>query len=301
MDIYEFNQSGNKYSIAQITADEELATDVQKVLVWLKLLDPPVDGKFGPISTEAFKEFQTRMKCAEVGTLDSDTAKKLIETDPSELPSPELKPGNDLAGRIIKYMLDKNYHVFTKTGEYNIVYVEGMNSDGTVNNDAPNQFNDRRIVIEFVDGIPKIKGIWEATTEPGTYWVNNPMNPKGAARIQFNQFKAWRVGTHKDQFPALVQVDNITVHRDFDRNGSRTGDKLDTGSDFGVNQHHAKDAPRHDIGRWSAGCLVGRSKAEHDQFMEIIMQDRRYKLSNQYVFETAIIPCDDLLKKYPIA
>jgi hypothetical protein len=73
------------------------------------------------------------------------------------------------------------------------------------------------------------------------------------------------------------------VHRDFDRNGIRTGDKLDTGF-FGINQHHANDAPRHDIGKWGAGCLVGRTVAAHDKFMNLIMQDRRYKLNKNHIF-----------------
>jgi peptidoglycan hydrolase-like protein with peptidoglycan-binding domain len=299
MDIYEFYQSGNTYSISQVAADEELTVDIQKVLIWLKLLDPPFDGKFGPITTQAFKEFQTRMNCSEIGILDTDTAKKLIETEPTELPPPRIRPNDDLAGRIIKYMLLKNYDVFTKPSEYNIVYIEGMNADGKENDDAPNKFNDRRIVIEFVDGIPKILGNWEATTEPGTYYTTRPINSKGAARIQFNQFKAWRVGTHKDQYPALVQVANVTVHRDFNRDGFRIGDKLDTGL-FGINQHHANDASRHDIGRWSAGCLVGRSRSEHNQFMQLIMRDRRYQLNSNYIFVTTIIPGDDLLKQFPI-
>jgi hypothetical protein len=82
--------------------------------------------------------------------LDTETAEKLIETDPTELPPPKLKPGNDLAGRIIKYMLTKNYYVSTKPGEYNIVYVEGMNADGIENNDVRNQFNDRRILLRLL-------------------------------------------------------------------------------------------------------------------------------------------------------
>lgn len=300
MDIYEFHQSGSKYNSVQISADEELTMDIQKILIILQLLDPPVDGKFGPITMEAFEDFQSRMNCPEVGVLDAETAKKLIETDPSELLVPQINPSDDLAGRLIKYMRGKSYHVSTGPNQYNIVYVEGMNDDGTENDDAPNRFNDRRIVIEIVGGTPEIKGMWEATTEPGTYWINNPMNPRGAARIQFNQFKAWRVGPHKDQPLALVQVSNLTVHRDFDRNGIRTGDKLHTGSDFGINQHHANDAPRHDIGRWSAGCLVGRTKAGHKEFMSIIMKDRRYQLNSNYIFETTIIPGDDLLKEFPI-
>jgi peptidoglycan hydrolase-like protein with peptidoglycan-binding domain len=302
MDIYEFHRSGKRYTIVEISADEELTTDIQTILIWLKLLDPPVDGKFGPITTAAFKEFQELMKCPEIGVLDTITAKKLIETDPTELPIPTLptfKPGSDLAGRIIKYMQLKNYHISAKPGEYNIVYVEGMNADGTENTDAPNQFNDRRIVIEVVEGIPKIVGNWEATTEPGRKDTLSPLSERprrlGAARIKFGQYKAWQVGSHKDQYPALVQVSSVTVHRDKNKDFVRTGDELDTGI-FGINQHHGNHASRHDIGRWSAGCLVGRAKDGHEQFMALIMKDKRYKANPSYIFLTTIIPGDDLLK-----
>lgn len=312
MDIYEFHQSGKKYTIAEIAADEELTADVQQVLVWHKLLDPPVDGKFGPITTAAFKKFQELLKCPEIGVLDTETAKKLIETSPEELQklmqesgsvsSISINPGNDLAGRIIKYMQSKKYQISTKPGEYNIVYIEGLNADGTENTDAPNQFNDRRMVIEVVNGTPKIVGNWEATTEPGNYYTRFPKSPKGAARIKFDQYKAWRVGSHITEFTnqpkALVQVESVTVHRDFDRNGIRTGDKLDTGS-FGINQHHANGVSRHDIGRWGAGCFVGRTIEGHEEFMSLIMKDRRYKLNSNYLFLTTIIPGDDLLDKFP--
>lgn len=302
MDIYEFFQTGDSYSIVELAADEQLSTDVQKCLIWLRLLDPPADGKFGPISTEALQEFQKYMDCSQVGVLDKETAKKLIETDPDELSAAlelKVKPGNDFAGSIVKYMIMKKYHISIRSKEYNIVYVEGVNADGTLNNDAPNKFNDRRIVIEIDDGIPVIVGNWQATTEPGTYYTDRPLNPRGAARIKFDQFKSWRVGRHKNQYPALSQVKALTVHRDRDRDGFRTNDSLHTGL-FGINQHHANDAPRHDIGKWSAGCLVGRLKAEHNEFMKIIMEDRRYKLNKNYLFETAIIPGDDLQQKFPI-
>ncbi|MEO1375934.1 MAG: peptidoglycan-binding domain-containing protein [Cyanobacteria bacterium J06635_10] len=306
--IYEFFESGEKYDLTQIGADKELAEDIQIILIWLRLLDPPVDGKFGPISSQAFKDFQRYMDCPSEGILDTETAKKLIQTDPDELSEAKSKfikdksklhLSNSLASRIIKYMLLKDYDIYTRPGEYNIIYVEGMNADGTENSDAPNRFNDRRMVIEICDGVPVIVGNWEATTEPGTYYTRYPMRREGAARIQFNQFKAWQVGRHRRQYPSLVQVRAITVHRDFNRDGSRTKDKLHTGY-FGINQHHANNAPRHDIGRWSAGCLVGRTVASHNEFMKIVMQDRRYKLNSKYIFSTTIIPGDDLLDEFPM-
>lgn len=127
------------------------------------------------------------------------------------------------------------------------------------------------------------------------------MNPKGAARIQFGQYKAWAVGIHGTAEPheALVQVGDITVCRDFNKDFKRTGDKLDTGDDFYVNQHYGFDFPRNDIRLASAGCLVGRTREGHREFMAIVKQDRRYLANRKYTFYTSVIPGDDLLKKFP--
>lgn len=84
----------------------------------------------------------------------------------------------DLVDRIIKYMLALNYKVFTGQRQYNIVYVEGMNIDGSLNADPPNCFNDRRLIIQVLDGKPKVIGNWEATTEPGSYYTDRPMSPR---------------------------------------------------------------------------------------------------------------------------
>ncbi|GAX43450.1 peptidoglycan binding domain-containing protein [Tolypothrix sp. NIES-4075] len=202
-----------------------------------------------------------------------------------------------LAERIIRYMRLKNYIVFEGKKNYNIVYVEGMNEDGTLNNDAPNQFNDRRIVIEVINNVPKIVNHWQATTEPGDYYTYHPMNPKGAARIAFGQYQAWKVGTHGNSEPheALVQVEPITVCRDLNQDFKRTGDKLDTGI-FAINQHWGYDAPVGDIKNTSAGCLVGRRREGHREFMRIIKSDRRYQVDEDYVFYTTVIAGDDLIK-----
>jgi hypothetical protein len=78
----------------------------------------------------------------------------------------------------------------------------------------------------------------------------------------------------------------------------RTGDRTETGQ-FGVNQHWGGDSPTDDIGRWSAGCLVGRTKEGHREFMKIIKSDPRYLKSRAYVFSSIVIPGDDLFKRYP--
>ncbi|RUR85099.1 peptidoglycan-binding protein [Chlorogloeopsis fritschii PCC 9212] len=300
MKLQEFLGTDTKYGLEAIADDAELARQIQILLIGLGLLEPPADGKFGPISVAALKKFQSLTNTTETDFIGAETAKKLIETKPEDLPKPPLKLSNDLASRIVKYMQAMNYQVFTGLKEYNITYVEGMNGDGSLNKDNKNEFNDRRIVIEIVDGVPKIVDHWQATTEPGAYYTYKPMNRAGAARIQFGQYKAWAVGYHgnADRHEALIQVAPITVCRDFNKDFKRTGDKLDTGL-FLVNQHWGYDAPSNDIKNASAGCLVGRMRQGHREFMAIVKQDRRYVTNNNYVFYTTVIPGDDLVKKFP--
>jgi peptidoglycan hydrolase-like protein with peptidoglycan-binding domain len=301
MKLQDFLGTQTKWNFDAIAEDEDLSRQIQVLLIGLGFLEPPADGKFGPVSAASLKRFQETVKTGETDFLGPVTAKELIETKPDDLPKPQLKLGNDIASRIVKYMQAKNYVVFTNPREYNIVYLEGINEDWTRNSDAPNEFNDRRLVIEIVGNAPKIVNHWQATTEPGRHYTVNPMNPRGAARIQFGQYKAWAVGMHgnAERHEALVQVGNITVCRDFNQDYQRTGDKLDTNDDFYVNQHWGYDAPTNDIKNASAGCLVGRRRDGHREFMAIIKQDRRYVANNDYVFYTTVIPGDDLLKTFP--
>ncbi|MCV3211961.1 peptidoglycan-binding protein [Plectonema radiosum NIES-515] len=303
MKLQEFLGTDEKYGNDAIAQDSDLAHQVQIQLIGLGLLEPPADGKFGPISAAALKKFQNLTKTGETEFLGKVTAKALIEIKPGSLPKTPLKLGNDLPSRIVKYMQSKDYTIFTEPKEYNIVYVEGMNEDGSLNDDAPNEFNDRRIVIEVVDGVPQIVNHWQATTEPGNKFTLTPINDLGAARIQFGQYKAWRVGTHNigrfDPHEALVQAGTITVCRDLNKDFKRTGDKLDKGDDFAINQHWGFDADKNNVGNTSAGCLVGRRREGHREFMEIIKGDRRYVSNSNYVFYTTVIPGDELVKAFP--
>jgi hypothetical protein len=199
----------------------------------------------------------------------------------------------DLAHLVVAAMERKGYQVDRGPGELNIVYVEGMNPDGTPNADEANKWNDLRLVIRFEGGVPKIVGEWAATTEPGRYWTENPMSPLGAARIEFGQYKSWQVGMHRNNHEALVQTGGeVTVCRDLNKDGQRTGDKRQTG-EFGINQHWGYDLP--EVEKASAGCLVGQSKDGHRQFMALVKSDPRYQANRKHVFAAAILPESEVL------
>ncbi|MGI8500426.1 MAG: hypothetical protein ACR2LR_04720 [Hassallia sp.] len=193
---------------------------------------------------------------------------------------------NDFIIRVLKTQIKLGQKVFSGNDKLNIVYVEGVNLDGTINGDEMNQWNDLRLVYKVVDDKPLLLDKWVATTEPGLKYTINPLNPGGAFRIAFGQYQAWSIGWHKDH-EALVQVGEIKGHRDRNKDGFRTGDAVVTGSDFGVNQHWGYDMP--EIDGASAGCLVGKSKFGHRQFMQIVKSDVRYQNDKNYVFWTAVL------------
>jgi hypothetical protein len=208
-------------------------------------------------------------------------------------------PIGPLAGRIVAAMRAAGYQIDTRPGEINIVYVEGMGPDGTANDNAPNRFNDLRVVLRRVDAGWELAGCWEATTEPSRHWTRSPMNPAGAARIAFGQHQAWRVGFHPSgrsrPHEALVQTGGpVTVHRDGNRDGKRAGDQLDTGW-FGINQHWGYDLPAGDLGQSSAGCLVGRTREGHRAFMALVKSDPRRVADPAHVFATTVLPASAVL------
>lgn len=199
---------------------------------------------------------------------------------------------SNVINSVVEYCEKMNYKLFTGDKQKNIVYVEGMDVDGNVNADEPNQFNDIRLILssDF-----RLLGVWSATTEPGRWYTQHPMNRKGAARIAFGQYKAWAVGTHGNSEPheALVQVGEVVVFRDANRDELRTGDAIDRGL-FGINQHWGYDLPPNDIEKASAGCMVGRTRQGHREFMNIIKSDARYQSDRQFIFTTTVIPADKL-------
>ena len=301
MKLQEIVANDASVALRELAFDRVLAGEIQTRLIALGCLDPPADGDFGTVSKFVLGEFAKHARVAFDEAIDKPLAEALL--DNSEANFLPLALGNDLGSRIVKYMRLRNYWVARLPGFLNIVYIEGANADGALNDDKFNVFNDRRIAFAIENGKPAIKFNVLATTEPGEFYTKNPMNTGGAARIAFNQYKAWRVGYHNASNPsrheALVQIGVISVHRDLNKDGKRTGDAIDVGSAFAINQHSGHDAPAGNIGKHSAGCLVGRKHDEHKEFMKLVKTDPRFKkaLNGGYKFMTTVIAGDDLKNK----
>ncbi|MCY7353239.1 MAG: peptidoglycan-binding protein [Cytophagaceae bacterium] len=292
MTLKQIADSVRDFNIQELSLDKPLTKEIQTRLIDLSILDPPADGDFGPVSKSALEKF-VRLKNIPVSDfVSSRIATALLETNVDTLFP--LALDNSLASKLIEYLQAKNFWFSRLPNYLTIVYVEGMNADGSLNDNKPNVFNDRRFLLSFEANTPRLVGTWEGTTEPSAFYTRHPLNPKGAARIAFGQYKAWRVGKHPRSaggggHEALVQVDTVRVFRDLNQDFKRTGDATDVGSSFGVNQHWGFDFRKEDIGKASAGCLVGRTKDGHREFMKLLKTDPRFTASRGYKFMATVI------------
>lgn len=294
-DLAAFAEQDHTLPLADLKHNRPLAREIQQLLAAQGFIDPPIDGKWGPISSCGWTAFCKLLSIKNPQALDKTKAKRLLATKQHELVPLDLDGGDPFASKICRYMIARGMWFARAKGMSNIVYLEGVNPDGSLNKDRPNRFNDLRLLLNLTPGgRPIIRGIWEATTEPGKYYTENRLNSEGAARIQFGQNRAWRVGLHRNDHEALRQARPITVHRDGNEDYLRPGDLIRTGQFF-INQHWGYNAPLNDIGRASAGCLVGRTKKGHREFMKKIKSDIRHKASSSYLFYTAVLDGREVL------
>lgn len=186
------------------------------------------------------------------------------------------------SAKILNYCDSEKYPIT----DFNIIYIEGMTINGQLNGDEPNQFNDVRAIFNR----DRCIDCWQATCEPGSWYTDYPMNPEGAFRIAFGfHKKAWEIGLHGNSDPheSLIQTEEVRGYRDYNGDMIRTGDRQVSGY-FGINQHWGYDMPLTDIGQASAGCLVGRSRHGHREFMAFCVN------SGEKQFSTIVLPGNEI-------
>jgi hypothetical protein len=152
----------------------------------------------------------------------------------------------------------------------------------TVNDDA-NAFND------IVGVMYLYKGEWvclqfPATTDPGLYWRENPMNVKGTAILKPGQYRgSHKVGTHKG-YVALQQKKPLTVFRDADGDSELDFDVPEQEGIFGINIHRASSKRAStQVDKWSAGCQVIADPIHFDMLMELC-QAAAEKWGNSFTY-----------------
>jgi len=171
---------------------------------------------------------------------------------------------------ILRYMRSKDYVIYDKPYQLNIVGVRNAQSQ-------PNKFDDSIFVFYKDDKNDWVEKEYPATTDTGMFYLLNPMSNLGAAMLKEGQYvDSYKQGLHKNQYLALVQDKPVTTYRDYDRDALFDIFTKETTGTYGINIHKA-GANSQDVDTWSAGCQVFQKSADFDDFM-----DKTTKHRNSY-------------------
>ena len=148
-------------------------------------------------------------------------------------------------------------------------------------NEKPNRFDDEFHVFfnTAKSGLAKwAYFVFKCTTDPGTYWLRNPMHTQGTAMLAPNQYvDTYQIDMHLGKYLAVCQrLQKVQIVRDYNRNAILDfyNGKIDTGM-FGINIHRAKKTgTTYEVENHSAGCQVFQKASEFDFFMKLCKAHR---------------------------
>ena len=171
-------------------------------------------------------------------------------------------------------MKKKDYLFFEKDEKPFNLNIIGIRND----NNIPNQFDDSLVIIWKHTNQWHFR-IYKATTDPGLYYLENPIDEEvGTAILKEGQYQGvYRVGKHKS-YIALEQFRPITVVRDFNRDNKLNfkGGRISTGL-FKINIHRANSKLESKVvGKWSAGCQVLANPNEFADLINLTKKAIRY-------------------------
>jgi hypothetical protein len=187
---------------------------------------------------------------------------------PVTLPGAGTGSGTGNLQKIINLMTRKGYVIYTKPWQLNIVGVRAANAQ-------PNSFDDTMNVFYKDNAGNWQHRQWAMTTEPGFFYLNNPMNVSGTAIVAPGQYiNSHKIGLHRGEYTALVQQGPVTVFRD---NNKDNVFDLNSGSKvsgvFGINIHKAGSSSTK-VDKWSAGCQVFARSADFAEFIQLCQQHK---------------------------
>jgi len=126
------------------------------------------------------------------------------------------------------------------------------------------------------------------TTDPGTYWLEHPMNKLGTAVLKPGQYiDTYTIGYHKNKTDHLALIQRhgkVSVYRDNDRDDLSEASNVEQTGFFGINIHRASKWGKTDhINKWSAGCQVFARPDDLERVLDVC-QFYKVLVNNKYTY-----------------
>jgi len=165
---------------------------------------------------------------------------------------------------ILQRVKDAGFVVFEST-DYDMNIIGERNPQGEVN-----KFDDW-IHIVFLEGGEWQWHAFKCTTDPGKYWLKNPMRVEGTAILVHNrQYRGvYKIGMHRGKYEALVQRGGrVSVWRDRNKDEIHDIENNEQSGYFGINIHRASShRESQQVDRYSAGCQVIADPEDFKEFL----------------------------------
>ena len=170
---------------------------------------------------------------------------------------------------IKSYFGTKDYKFFDTPDKRLNLNIIGVRRD----NQGTNTFDDFLLVMYREEEL-MISERYQITTDPGKYWLQNPINPKGTAVLVLGQYRStWQLGKHQGKYEALVQRKQVKVYRDNSKDEIIDYNNISTEIDegyFGINIHRSNPYDQsYAVNKWSAGCQVFKKIDDYNKFIDL--------------------------------
>lgn len=201
----------------------------------------------------------------------------------------------DLYNKCLNYdfksLFERKNYKYYDAGIYNLNII-GIRKTG---DKSTNIFDDVLVVTyRTFHSEKETRKIFCITTEPGTYYLNNPINYKGTAILVPGQYRnCWKIGKHNGLYKALVQCAPVKVYRDGNKDDiyDFNAECIDFGI-FGINIHRASASNKTKyVDKYSAGCQVFNDPVEFNSFMTLCSKQCNL-YGNKYTY--TLLEEDDL-------
>ena len=196
----------------------------------------------------------------------SSAIEMMIDLSKKQEPEEDVRSFEDLLTiDNVRAVMEKKGYRFFESGIYNLNIIGVRRSTVEIN-----KFDDYLLLIYKTSPSNWVFKTYPITTDPGTYWLQNPTNPKGTAILIPGQYRStWKIAKHQGKYEALCQRKPVKVWRDDNRD--RVLDFYSSPEDegyFGINIHRINPyTESSQVDKWSAGCQVFKKAANFKEFM----------------------------------